>query len=567
SWNGNLGSQAQNKIFFDRKSFSGSMFSDAYSPYLITPSNVKYYDTKQPYAELAWHSSVPKYHEEDYLHALFTMNANKHLNIGGIANLIYGRGQYANQTARAFNGGFFASYSGKQYAFNAMIMFNSHKNYENGGVSDSTYILHPEEIGGSYRSYNIPTLFNGNVYSKYRNNIFFLNHKYSLGIYRDRKLENDSVAKDFVPVTSFVHTFRYDGIRRQFKEKTITGNVYENTFYTPNSTNDSTRYGSLRNTFAVVLEEQFMKKVGFGLSAFIEHELNLYDVLSDTLQFIHDRENHLRIGATISRHEGKWVKFDITGKINLLGPNAGEFLLGGVINTDFKIKNDTMTLDAQASFCRTAPDYFYKHYNSNHFQWENNLTPYMEFRAGGRVALPKRNISVGATFSNLTNPIFINEGALPEQYAGNVQILAVDATINLRLWKFHLDNRAALQTTSDEAVVPLPLVALYSNFYFADKFFKVLTTQIGVSCRYHTAYHAPGYVAATGLFYNQRNEKIGNYPEMNAYINFHLKRVRFFALVCNWNQKLFGGRKYFSMPNYPLNPTTFHFGLSWTFYD
>lgn len=567
SWNGNLGSQLQSKVYFDRKTLSGSMFSDAYSPYLITPTNVRYYDTKQPYAELVWHSSVPKYHEEDYLHALFTMNVNRHLNLGGLGNLIYARGQYANQTARAFNGGLFASYSGKQYAFNFMLMFNNHKNYENGGISDSTYVLHPEEIGGSFRSYNIPTNFNGNAYSKYRNNIVFLNHRYSLGIYKDRKLDNDSIVKDFVPVTSFVHTLRYDGIRRQFKEKTITPNFYDETYYFENATNDSIRYGSLRNTFAVVLEEKFMKKVGFGLSAYVEHELRRYDVLSDTLKFFGLNENHLRVGATISRHEGKWVKFDINGKIDLIGPRAGEFVLGGDLTTDLKIKQEPLMIAANASFERSTVDYFLKHYQSNHFRWDNDFTANLEFRAGGRIALPKRDISIGAAFANLTNPVFINEKATPEQFVGNVQILAIDAKINVRLWKFHLDNQAVLQTTSNEAVMPIPLVAVYSSFYYMDKFFKVLSMQLGVSCRYHTAYYAPSYMAASGLFYNQHETKIGNYPEMNAYVTFHLKRARFFALVTNWNQKLFGNRQYFSMPDYPLNPTTFHFGLSWTFYD
>ncbi len=310
-----------------------------------------------------------------------------------------------------------------------------------------------------------------------------------------------------------------------------------------------------------------MKKVGFGLSAFVEHEWRRYDVLSDTLKFYGINQNHLRIGATISRHEGKWVKFDVTGKLDLIGPNIGDFIIGGNLTTDINIKKELLTIAANASFERTTSDYLIRHFQSNHFRWDNDFTPPLDLRVGGRIALPKRNISLGASFSNLTNPIFINSHCAPEQFSGNVQILAVDAMVNVRLWKFHLDNQAVLQTTSNEAVIPLPLVAVYSTFYYADKFFKVLSMQLGVSCRYHTAYNAPSYMAASGLFYNQQETKVGNYPELNAYVTFHLKRARFFALVTNWNQKLFGNRQYFSMPNYPLNPTTFHFGLSWTFYD
>ena len=72
---------------------------------------------------------------------------------------------------------------------------------------------------------------------------------------------------------------------------------------------------------------------------------------------------------------------------------------------------------------------------------------------------------------------------------------------------------------------------------------------------------------ATGQFYNQQEKLIGNYPEMNVYLNFHLKRVRFYLAYMNFNRGLFGGDTYFNVPHYPLNPGMFKFGLSWTFYD
>ena len=71
---------------------------------------------------------------------------------------------------------------------------------------------------------------------------------------------------------------------------------------------------------------------------------------------------------------------------------------------------------------------------------------------------------------------------------------------------------------------------------------------------------------ATGIFYLQDKQLVGNYPEMNVYANFHLKRMRFYVQYYPWNKGLFGGNNYFSMPLYPINPGTFQFGLSWTFH-
>ena len=146
-------------------------------------------------------------------------------------------------------------------------------------------------------------------------------------------------------------------------------------------------------------------------------------------------------------------------------------------------------------------------------------------------------------------------------------ILAVDLTANFKVWRFHLDNQVVYQYTTAPDIVRLPDVALYSNLYFKQKFFKVLTTQIGVSVRFHNAYYANTYMPALGQFHLQNDMLVGNYPELNVYANFHLKTVRFYVQYFHWNKGLFPGvTNYFSMPNYPINPATFQFGLSWNFW-
>ena len=111
----------------------------------------------------------------------------------------------------------------------------------------------------------------------------------------------------------------------------------------------------------------------------------------------------------------------------------------------------------------------------------------------------------------------------------------------MKFWRFHLDTKAVYQLTSNKNILPLPDFAVYSNFYYMDKFFKVLTVQIGVDIRYHTAYYANAYMPALGQYYIQDKLLIGNYPQMNVYANFHLKTMRFFVQYYHWNKGLVGG--------------------------
>ena len=134
------------------------------------------------------------------------------------------------------------------------------------------------------------------------------------------------------------------------------------------------------------------------------------------------------------------------------------------------------------------------------------------------------------------------------------------------LFRSGLDNVVVYQQTLNDKVIPLPRFTLYHNVFYTDKWFDVLSVQLGLNVRYHTSYFSPGYMPATGQFYNQRTMQIGNYPVMSVYGNFHLKRTRFFAEYFHINQ-LFMNGLYYAMPNYPINPATFRMGLTWNFYD
>ena len=118
------------------------------------------------------------------------------------------------------------------------------------------------------------------------------------------------------------------------------------------------------------------------------------------------------------------------------------------------------------------------------------------------------------------------------------------------------------QTSSDNSVIPLPKLSIYSNLYILFKIAKVLHVQFGVDCDYYTKYNAPAYQPATMAFCNQDNVKVGGYPFVNAYINMKLRKARFYVMMSHLNQGMFGGNNYFSMPGYPLNPRRFQIGIS-----
>jgi hypothetical protein len=71
------------------------------------------------------------------------------------------------------------------------------------------------------------------------------------------------------------------------------------------------------------------------------------------------------------------------------------------------------------------------------------------------------------------------------------------------------------------------------------------------------------------MFANQPSAekiKVGNYPIIDVYANFHLKHTRFYVMYSHINYSN-DGSKSFRAPHYPANPGMLKLGLSWNFFN
>ena len=558
SFNGNLGSPIQSKLYFDRPANSDFIFSNAYFPYMMNANSATFYNTKTPYSNLDYNTGGTTFRSEDHIKFLFTANVNKRLNFGTTLDYTYAVGEYKNQAVKRFSGSLFGTYTGKHYSSTGVLSTNNISNYENGGTVDSTTI-NPNGLETSL----IDTRLLG--YSNYQQNQIYYNQQYSVGFERAVRVNKDSVRMDYVPVTRFAHTFKYDDVRKRYFEPTTDTTFYKNTYFPLRQTNDSSALQTLTNTFSISLVEEFNKWMPFGLTAFIENEVQHYTFNKDTL--INSMyKSTTRIGGILSKQRGQVFKYNVLGQLDFVGYKAGNFLLEGNVGGFFKVWNDSISLVANGFVRNDNPSYFLQHYESNHFIWNNNFANIYRTHVGGTFSIPTRLFSLNVSVENITKYIYFNSIALPQQFSGNIQVLAANLKQDFHVGKFGLENNVVYQVSSQPGVLALPDLALYHNLYYDDLWFKVLSMQIGVNVRYHTAYYAPAYMPATGQFYTQSKVLIGNYPVVNAYINFHLKRTRFFIEYYHINQ-LFMKDAYYSMPNYPIDPAVMKMGVSWNFYD
>lgn len=559
SYNGNLGSPIQSKLYFNRPATNDFIFANAYYPYLMNIQHATFYNTKTPFSYLNYKTGGTNYRDEDNIKFLFTANVNKKLNVGTTLDYIYAPGEYNQQAVNRFSGSLFGSYNGKHYSATALFATNTLKGQENGGIADVGYITDSKGIATK----DILTSITG--FTNYKQGSIFYNHQYTIGIERPFRINEDSVRMDYVPVTRFAHTIKYDNLSKRYLERTAEKTFYKNT-YNPNSeTNDTVTLKTITNNVSVTLEEEFNKWMNFGLTAFVENEIQWFNFLVDTV-LNKKLESNTKIGGILSKQRGEIFRYNVLGEIDLLGYKIGDFLIDGNLGGYFKMWNDSISLVAKGFVRSDEPSYFLQYYQSNHFRWNNDFGKIYRTNVGGTFSIPTRSFALNVSVENITKYVYFNADALPAQFEGNIQVLSANLKQDFRVGKFALENNIVYQVSSQQNILPLPAFALYHNLYYHDRWFNVLSVQIGANVRYHSAYYAPAYMPATGQFHSQTNVKIGNYPVVNAYANLHLKRTRFFFEYYHINQMFMKGA-YFSMPNYPINPAIFKMGLSWNFYD
>jgi hypothetical protein len=557
SFNGNLGSPIQSKLFFDRPAKSDFIFADAYYPYLMNVQHATFYNTKTPLSNLNYITGGTLRRDEDNFKFLFTANANKKLNIGTTLDYLSSPGEYMNMAVSRFSGSLFGSYDGKHYTAKALLATNSMKNQENGGLKD------PSSIYQGFPASVMETNIAGQ--SNFTQNVFYYNQQYSIGFERAVRINPDSVRMDYVPVTRFAHRLKYDDVRKRYYENSVERSFYRNTYGVGTQTKDTASLQTITNNFSVSMEEEFNKWMQFGLTAYLENEIQRYVYTKENMLNL-DFRSTTKVGGILSKERGQRFRYNVLGELSFLGYKAGDLLLKGNVGGFFKLWKDSISLVANGFVRSDKPSWFLNYYESNHFRWQNDFANVYRTHVGGTFSMPTRSLSLDVSVENLTQYIYFDSLARPTQNAGNIQVLALNFKKDFHVGRFTLENNVVYQVSSNQYALPLPNFVLFHNLYYDDKWFEVLSVQLGASVRYHTMYYAPAYMPATGQFYSQSTTKIGNYPVVNVYANFHLKRTRFFLEYYHVNSKFMKG-DYFSMPNYPINPAIVKLGISWNFYD
>lgn len=612
NFTGNLGAPRVARIYDGRQDYamdSQFIFARPYNWFLRPVSDFVFTNTKSPIATLNYDMAGGKTDGDDHLTAHFATNINKRAGIGFTANYIYGLGYYRNNNHSSLGGNLYGSYRGDRYQLHAIAGTHHIKNVENGGLEDDAYINNPESFTTNYAPIDMPVRLEG-VRNTINFNRLFLSHRYSLGFYeyvneagkvvgRQQRntlaqqvdstdstglalMRDTTLTRRFVPVAAAIHTLKVEDGDRRFSDNARHDNYFSNYYPAGENTTakDDLNYLSIQNTLALEMQEGFRRWVKTGMRLFAKHELARFTLPDKGGTLERNTTHYITLGAQLMRHKARTLRYNVIGEMRTTGEDWGEFNLEGNIGLNFRLRSDSLQLRAGGYVRNETPAYFLQHHHGRNAWWDKTLDKTFRARVEGMLSFRRTSLSVGV--ESIQNYVYLQEsqvaaspaatatmkyGVDVQQTHKNIQVISAALSHDFTFGIFNWENKITLQKSSEEHILPLPLLNVWSNAYLRFKVAGVLRTELGADVRYFTRYYAPTYSLAVGQYAVQdatQRTSIGGYPWINAYLNFMLKGVRFYLAYSHVNQ---GAGNYFLVPHYPTHERTLRFGVSWTFHN
>ena len=584
---GMTGSAVQTYNFFKRPDPSSTVsYYAPYESWTHTVSSIPMFNTKTPYTELSYAGNLfnSETNSNDDIRIFTTQNVLPSLNFALEYKSYGGAGILRNSKARNKTGYVAGNYLGKRYLAHAGLIWNSVNRAENGGiidnkmVRDTTVDVREIEIALSTATnkYTKRTLFLDQTYRIPFSFIEDLRHRGDTSYVR-----KDTLNKDLTSV--FIgSSHEWSVYNKMYVDAVNSSDAAGSAFYhdqffiNPAQSADSMHTSRLDNRvflrFQPWREDAVVSKVEGGVGDRLQsfHSFVPGDYLRVPSPV---RWNSLYTYAGAEGRIGRYLEWDALGLVNFAGAEAGDFFIRGNARLNVypfhRHPNSPISLSARFETNLKEPDYYEQHLYSNHYMWENDFSKVSTTKIQASLDIPRWKLYASAGYALLANNIYYDTLGIVRQNPDPMSVLTAALRKDLHLGIFRTENSVLFQLSSKEDVVPLPKVAVNLRWYLQFPIVRedVLKMQIGVDARYQTLWYAPGFNPVTGTFYNQNEEKYGNCPYFDVFLNMQWKQACIFLKMENagqgWPSKQ---HDYFSAHHYIHPSRVLKFGIWWPFY-
>ena len=587
TWQGVDGSAVQTYDFFKREEVDNAIFYTPYKDYSYSASTFPMFNTKTPYTELAyWGTLFAKDEKEETNVRVWTsQNILPELNLTLAYYKYGGNGILQREDVSNGNAVVGLTYLGKKYMMHSGYVYNKIVKSENGGVADVAMIrdttLDAKELAVKLH----------NADNTIKKHTFFVDQTFRIPFTFINKIKAkkdstfsysaDSLDKDMT--TAYIgHSTNLDVYSKKYTDEITSSNpeaaqFYNNAFYL-NPTKSADSLGTLRLDNKVFIRLQPwaadapLSKIDLGigdkLATYYDFNRNAYLSGKAATKVL----NSVYVYAGLNGRVKKYMEWDVSGKYNFAGYEVNDFNVKANLKFSFfpfrRDKTSPINLNVNFETGLKEPDYYQQHLLNNHYKWDNDFSKISTTKVLGELDIPRWDLKASFGYALLANQTYYDNMGIVRQASAPVSVMTAYLKKNFVLWRFHLDNQALFQLSSDEKVLPLPMLGLNLRWYLQFPVVKnVMEMQIGLNGYFTTSWYAQGYNPALGVFYNQNEIKYGNCPYYDVFVNVQWYKACIFLKFMNagqgWPMK---SADYFTAHGNIYTQRAFKVGIFWPFY-
>jgi len=531
--------------------------SDVFEPYKLKDDSIKFYISNSPFTHLRYHFGTAK---EQKLEINFGERIGTGLYLGLNARFANAPGIYLRQRTFSAGATFYAAFLYPTQRYGAILTYRTDRlaNYENGGITDvAKFTSNSETNRKVYKTYL------DNAINREKNIGFVLQQYFN--ILKPTVVRKIDTTTTLVPrkfdAGRIVYTLRYSRSGSAYQDNNPPSGYYPDYFYDTVPVFDSVLLTHIENCFVYsnevpdTLGKSFPLQYSFGVrlqTDRLHRDTTMLDVFRQTVPFG-------MLKGIIKRK----TFFKASAFLVLGGYKGGDHSMDGSFYQFFGKQNHKAYLNVSKGAIH--PDYYLNNYYTDYFSWTNAFGAQNYLK--GEFGVILKGFDLNASYTRLTNYVYLNKNVLPQQYPDGLNVIAGHVSKEFRIKHWITTVYAAGQKITPDSVLQLPeLIGKLTLCYDAVLFQNALHAQLGVSGTYHSQWFQDAYMPALRSFYRQNNYVSGNYPYLDAFLNLNIKRARIFLKYEHFNAGLMG-YDYLVVPDYPQADAAIKFGISWLFFD
>ncbi|NQV01856.1 MAG: hypothetical protein HQ542_04375 [Bacteroidia bacterium] len=546
--------------------------------YLYQNDSVRYYRVLKTYTELEYVQGANK--ELNFI-ARFSRNIYRGLNLGFNFHVSSSPGAYLRQKTNLVNFALTAQFFSKtkRYGVIANFVINRIKNEENGGIKYDSVFEQNLESNREIIAVNLPDAQN-----RIKESGFYIKQFFDLTRHDTYQTDSVELKRKRVELGRITYSFHYNRQVFNYTDEDPMAGFYSNFYFDTIQTTDSIHVQKIENviTWTNPSFDSSRKYRRIQVEFKLKHQyvevtypaLQFYNLYFDpawaSVELIHPHKryffNQIIPSAWVAFRPFKTFKLEAYADYVLGTNNEGDISFNAKVSQILgSVKRNLGVISLLGFYRYHEPDWFYQHYQSNNFQWNNDWEK--EGLISTAAIYTNNYFSFGARMSRLSNYVYLDTAAVPQQESKEIGYIRSWLNTDIDLWRFTFKGEFAYQTVQGSNVIRVPAFIGNLTIYFTQSLFRgAAVIQPGLNFFYNTSYYADSYMPATRMFFLQDQKEIGNYIYMDVFLNVKIQRARFFLAYSHFNSS-FMGRTYYMVPNYPMRDGAFKFGVSWRFHD